>query len=344
MGKNIKKTGTVTRIVLIISIAVLTGSVAVKNIGASSTGGRAGSGIAAGGRPGPAETGSRPSGDDAGKKGMNSQDSSGLNETVFSVITGNPETGVVREFIKVNGDITSENSVEIYPDTSGKLVKRYVSIGDYIRKGDVIAEVDPSKPGTVYEASPVESTITGTVTRLPGSIGDTVGTSSSIAVIGDLSRLQIQVFIPEKEITWIKTGLEGEAALAPYSGEYIPVRITEVSPVIDPDSRTLEVKLEAADEGEHRMKAGMFASVLIYTRTAENVLTVPLEAVLSDGKGEFVYTAVNGKAAVKYIVTGLKSSSRAEVRSGLTGEDSVIVRGQNLVSGGSSVRVIEGGM
>ncbi len=90
------------------------------------------------------------------------------------------------------------------------------------------------------------------------------------------------------------------------------------------------------------MKAGMFASVLIYTRTAEDVLTLPLSAVLSNEKGEYVYTAVNGKAAVKYIETGLKSANRVEVVSGLNKEDSVIVRGQNLVNKGASLRVVEG--
>ena len=331
MGK-IKKTGNITRLVLVLSIAVLTGSVAVKNINAGSQGSR------------PSAQGK--TGIPGGRAGNNKPGEAGMNEaeTVFSVITEKPETAEIREYIKVNGDITAETSVEIYPDTSGKLVKRYVSIGDHVSKGDIIAKIDPSKPGTVYEASPVESTITGTVTRLPGSIGDTVSTASSIAEVGDLSRLQIKVFIPEKEITWIETGLEGKAELAPYKGEYIPVQVTEVSPVIDPDSRTLEVKLAAADAGEERMKSGMFASVIIYTRKADNVLTVPLSAVLSNDKGEFVYTEERGKAAVKYIETGLKSSSRAEVRSGLTEEDSVIVRGQNIISEGSSVRVVEGGM
>ncbi len=196
-----------TRLVLIISIAVLTGSIAVKNLSAGSSSGKPGKPGAASAQPAGARgAASAESSSAAGsmKPGMKG----GGEEAVFSVNTENPLSAEIKEFIKVNGDITAENSVEIYPDTSGTLVKRYVTIGDYVSKGDVIAKIDPSKPGTVYEASPVESTITGTVTRLPGSIGDTMSTSSSIAEVGDLSRLQIETFIPEKEITWIKTGLE----------------------------------------------------------------------------------------------------------------------------------------
>ena len=319
----------VTRIVLIISIAVLTGSIAVKNLSDASAGGRPA------GREKAAASGMK-------KPGMKEAGSDAKDDAVFSVNIETPLNSHVQEFIKVNGDITAENSVEIYPDTSGKLVKRYVSIGDYVSKGDVVAKVDPSKPGTVYTASPVESTISGTVTKLPGSIGDTVSNSSSIAEVGDLSKLQIETFIPEKEITWIKTGLAGAAELAPFPGEYIPLQIVEVSPVLDPDSRTLEVKLAAAEDNENKMKAGMFASVIIYTRTAENVLTLPLNSVLSDENGEYVYTAVNGKAVLKYVETGLKSESLVEIKGGLNAEDSVIVRGQNLVNEGASVRVVKG--
>ena len=260
----------------------------------------------------------------------------------FSVKAENPLRTDIKDFIKINGDVTAENSVDIYPETSGKLLKRFVSIGDYVSKGDIIAEVDPSKPGTVYEASPVEATIKGTVTSLPGSIGDTVSTGTSIATIGDLSKLQIEVFIPEKEITWIKNGLSGTAELAPYPGEFIPVRITEVSPVLDPDTRTLEVKLSSLSDSENRMKSGMFASVLIYTRTAENVLSVPLDAVMSNEKGEFVYTVEGDKAALKYVETGLKSDTRAEITKGLNADDKVVVRGQYLISKGSSVKIIKG--
>ena len=322
-----------TRIVLIISIIVLTGSIAVKNLSGGATGGA--SDIPAGG-PG-------------GKTGTDKIRPVQDGEIVFSVNIQNPERTDIKEVLKVNGDISAENSVEIYPDTSGKLVLRRVSIGDYVSKGDVLASVDPSKPGAVYEASPVESTITGTVTKLPGSIGDTVATSTSIATIGDLKKLQIEVYIPEKEITWIKTGLKGEAELSPYPGIYIPVEITEVSPVIDSDSRTLEVKLAVDDKAgkykfiTEKMKAGMFASVRIFTRTAENVLTVPSDTVLTNEKGSFVYIAEAGNAEVKYIETGLKSGSRVEIISGLKESDPVIVRGQSLISIGSSIKVIGGG-
>ncbi len=263
-------------------------------------------------------------------------------EILSSVNTEKPSRESISESLRVSGDVVAENSVEIYPDTSGKLIKRFVSIGDYVSKGDVIAKVDPSKPGTVYEASPVESTISGTVTRLPGSLGYTVTTATSVATIGDLENLQIQVFIPEKYLAWIKSGLKGEAEFTPYPGKKFAVYIAETSPVLDSDSRTIGVKLSFENFDSKVVKAGMFASVSIFTKVSENTLTVPSSSVLDSGNGNYVYVVQDNKAIIRYVETGLASETKTEILSGIDGKDDVIVSGQSLVTNGASVKIIGG--
>ncbi len=308
-----------TRLVLIACTVILTVSVALNILGS-------------GGKPMQGENGVKPS------VMADSADA----ETVFSVNAENPSRENISESLRINGDVVTENSVEIYPDTSGKLVKRSVSIGDYVSKGDVIAKVDPSKPGTVYEESPVESTISGTVTKLPGSIGDTVTAQSSIATIGDLENLQIQVFIPEKYLSWIKSGLKGEAEFTAYPGKGVAVHIAEVSPVLDSDSRTIRVKLSFDNFDSRTVKAGMFASVSIFTRISENTLTVPSSSVLDSGKGSYVYVVEGDKAIIRYVEIGLASETKTEILSGIDGNDDVIVSGQSLLSDGASVKIIRG--
>ena len=320
MNKKISSIG-MTRLVLIACTVILTVSVAFNIIGSS----------------GKAPQGAK------GMKGPAGSDSAEI-ETVFSVNTEKPSIERIRESLKVNGDVVAENSVEIYPDTSGKLIKRFVSIGDYVLKGDIIAKVDPSKPGTVYEASPVESTISGTVTRLPGSIGYTVTTATSVATIGDLENLQIQVFVPEKYLSWIKSGLKGAAEFVPYPGKEFSVNIAEVSPVLDTDSRTIEVKLSFDDFDSRIIRAGMFASVRIFTRVSESALTVPSSSVLESSSGSYVYAVEEGKAVVRFVETGLESDTKTEILSGLGGNENIIVSGQSLVEDGTSVKVIGGSL
>jgi biotin carboxyl carrier protein len=94
------------------------------------------------------------------------------NETpIFSVRTENAEKRTLRAFLEVNGDIVSGQEADVFPDASGKLIRLYVALGSRVRKGDVIAEVDPSRPGTSYMSSPIHTPITGIISRTPLSVG-----------------------------------------------------------------------------------------------------------------------------------------------------------------------------
>ena len=85
----------------------------------------------------------------------------GETPTVFAVNTTKAVLGQINDYIELNGDVETKSSVDIYADTSGKLVRLPISVGDRITKDQVIAEVDPSRPGSNFVASPVKSPITG---------------------------------------------------------------------------------------------------------------------------------------------------------------------------------------
>ncbi len=57
----------------------------------------------------------------------------------------------------------------------------YVKVGDTVQKDQVIAEVDPSRPGMTFAASPVKASISGTVTQVPVQIGSVVAPNFHIA-------------------------------------------------------------------------------------------------------------------------------------------------------------------
>ena len=129
-------------------------------------------------------------------------------QTVFAVSTTEAVLGQIRDYIEVNGDVISKTTVQTFPDTAGKLSRIYVDLGDRVRKDQVIAEVDPSKPGMKYESSPVKAPITGTVTDLPAQEGSTVGPQMSVAQISKMDTLQVRTDIAERFISDMEVGLE----------------------------------------------------------------------------------------------------------------------------------------
>ncbi|MCF6334646.1 MAG: efflux RND transporter periplasmic adaptor subunit, partial [Spirochaetales bacterium] len=77
--------------------------------------------------------------------------------TVFAVSTTLAVEGEIKDYLQLNGDITASTTVDTFPDTAGKLKNLYVKVGDTVRKNQIIAEIDPSKPGMNFASSPVKA-------------------------------------------------------------------------------------------------------------------------------------------------------------------------------------------
>ena len=250
------------------------------------------------------------------------------------------ERSTVSQSIKVNGDVSAETSVEIYPDTGGRLVSRKISLGDSVRKGQVIAAVDPSVPGQNYSDSPVTSTISGTVIELPYQVGATLSTQTPVATIGDLNDLVILTYIPERYISSLKNGLKAEVGFDAYPGDSFEAEIYEISPVMDADTRTLAVKLRMSEEDE-RIRPGMFATMKLITKQSPHTIAVPSMAVFNYYGDQAVYVITrDGKAERRIVSTGLKSDADIEITEGLTEGEKVITQGLSKITEGSSVRAV----
>jgi membrane fusion protein (multidrug efflux system) len=260
---------------------------------------------------------------------------------VISVNVVKAEKSSIDEYIKTNGDIISRKNVNIYPDTSGKLVRLHVSLGDFVQKNQVIGEVDPSKPGSVYTHNYVKSPISGTITGLPTDIGSTVTTQTPIAAVGDLGNIVIQSFISERFVSKIKIGQLLFFSLEAYPGVTFTAKIVEKSPILDRESRTLEIwaKPEPPDS---RIQAGMFPSIKLITQHKENVIVVPKECIVHSHTSSWVFVVMeNNTARKKMVKTGLESDGMVEITAGLDIGDVIVTRGQYALSDGVSVNIIE---
>jgi multidrug efflux pump subunit AcrA (membrane-fusion protein) len=266
---------------------------------------------------------------------------------VFAVKTADAEKRTLEAFLDVNGDIVSKQEADVFPDVQGKLVHVYAALGSMVKKGDVIAEVDPSKPGTAYRNSPVYAPISGVVSKTPLQAGATVGQSTSIAVVSVINNLEISARIPEREIAGLEAGLSAEVRLEAYPGEVFTATVRRVSPVLDAASRTKLITL-TFDEDDDRINAGMFARIRLNTRTYSDVLAVPSEALVNK-HGEIAlyvprYTAGTPHAERRVIEIGVTIDGWTEIRSGLEEGEAVIVQGQQLLSGGEALRIMGGAL
>ena len=265
-----------------------------------------------------------------------------------SVVQVTPVTlGTIENSVVINGDVLARNQVSIFPTVGGKLVEARIGIGDKVSRGDIVAMVDPSRPGEVYSYNPVLAPISGTVLQAPYSVGDTVSAQSVLYVVGDLSALRVETFVPERFTSSIRQGLGATVSFEAISGETFTAEIDEVSPVLDPASRTIRIRLRFVDRQgkiavDPRIKAGMFATISLVTRTRANVPVIPRTSVINT-YGSWVVFVVdeNNIARRRAVEMGIENEQFFEALSGVEPGDRVVSAGQNFLSDGDLVRIVE---
>jgi multidrug efflux pump subunit AcrA (membrane-fusion protein) len=273
--------------------------------------------------------------------------------TIFTVRTEDAEIRTLQAYLEVNANIVSGHQVMVMPEANGRLVSMRVGLGDVVQSGAAIAEVDPSRPGTVFSLSPVYAPVSGMVVTSPLPVGSTVSTGTALMTLAVDGTIELEALIPEREVGQLRTGLTAEVSLEAFPGEIFPAPVTLVSPVIDPASRTRKITLRF-DRHDPRIISGMFARVRLNTRTYENVVSIPQEAIVEHRGRTVVYVLnvnpegdyANGvpegtpRVEMREVVTGVNVDREVEIISGLEPGEEVVVQGQQFLTDGAPVRVI----
>lgn len=261
-------------------------------------------------------------------------------ERVYAVVTQPASIVKLQDSIEINGEVDVKTNVAIYPEIGGKLVSLTVEVGDRVEKGQVIATVDPSKPGYSYVMNPVKSTISGVVTQVISRVGTTLTTGTGIVTIGDIDNLVIHANIPERNVGELKKNLVADVFFPAYPDTAFKAHITWISPVVDPASRSKQIEL-TLDKKDSRINTGMFPKIKLYTTVYNGYIVVPDDAVVTRAGQDYVFV-VTGESArrvpVKKLITIDNSTIIAE---GLSVGDSVVVDGMDVLVDGSKVNQVE---
>ena len=261
--------------------------------------------------------------------------------TVFAVNTTTAAEGPITNYIRVTGDVHPVSTVDIFPDVAGELKRLHVRVGDRVDADQVIAEVDRSRPGQSFAPNPVRSTITGTVTMLPVQVGAMVGTGSPVARIAQTDQLEIRTAVAERFVSRMRPGMAATVRFDAFPGEQFAARVTEISPVLDAQSRTLGLKL-TLNRRDTRVRPGMFAQIQLITERKEGVVKVPSQTIVRRLGDTFVFVLMDDSQVERRSVrVGIQIDNAAEILEGLSAGEEIIYQGQALLEDGAEVRVID---
>jgi Cu(I)/Ag(I) efflux system membrane fusion protein len=177
----------------------------------------------------------------------------------------------------------------------------------------------------------------GTVTDLNVREGIFVKPATAIMSLADLSSVWLQAEVFESQTDWVMEGQSAEARLNYMPGEVFSGRVDYVYPVLDPKTRTLQVRLRF-DNPDERMKPNMYAQVTIFGKSHPAALSIPREAVIRGQDIDRVVVALgDGKFTVHEVMTGIESGGWLEIIAGLDEGDEVVTSAQFLIDSEASL-------
>ncbi len=189
-------------------------------------------------------------------------------------------------------------------------------------RGNVIAPVD------------------GVLASLTASEGGLVSPNYAVAVIDGAEQMKITVMVSEALVPKLSignaVGVSVSAADAEFEGT---IRSVEKTANQVTKLYTVTVTVPAEVEG---LLSGMFADVTFHTAVSSGAVVVPSDAILTSSDKQYVYVVDGDTARRADITTGLTGSGLTEVTSGLAAGEQLVTVGQQYLSDGDIVRIVEG--
>jgi membrane fusion protein (multidrug efflux system) len=186
----------------------------------------------------------------------------------------------------------------------------------------------------------VKAPFAGRITSRLVDVGQNVNLGVPLFVIADFDPLLAIVHVPSKEFKKLKPD-QNVTIILDSTKQKLEGHIKLVSPVIDPTSGTIKVTVEIPDYPPDT-RPGDFAEVSIVTERRRGSVLVPKNAVFTDRGDQVLYVAAADSTAERRVVAlGFEDDEHAEIMSGVTEGERIVVKGQRSLKHGAPIKVLE---
>ncbi|MDK2799368.1 MAG: HlyD family secretion protein, partial [Clostridiales bacterium] len=203
--------------------------------------------------------------------------------------------------------------------------------------------IETQKEGVMQSIrdSDVKSPISGVIAQKSVEVGEFITQQQPAYTVVDIDKVVVKTSVTEKMINKIAKGQEVIVTVTSLDGKQFKGLVDALSPAVTGQNVGYPVKI-IIDNEKHEIKPGMFAEIKFITDKKENVLLLPIEAVLTHNGDSFVYILEGDKAKKQEVKVGLKDDQNYEIISGVKEGDQVIVKGQHFITDGETVQPVGG--
>jgi len=169
------------------------------------------------------------------------------------------------------------------------------------------------------------------------SLGSYVSPSIVVATMVQDNPLKVEFDVPERYVQFIRDGIEIKFSLG-NSAVQNTAKVYATASALDPDTRTMKVRALFQNPGG-KIIPGTFARVTITFENLPDVISISPQAIVPEMSKQTVFIVKNGKAAKRMIVIGERTGETAEISSGISVGDTLILTGLTSLRDGMPVSI-----
>ncbi len=238
-----------------------------------------------------------------------------------------------------------QEATSLLQNTQLRGTQRY-SAGDHARAQAQLADAQAAVTAahSSYAASNIRSPLSGTVYSIPVSTYDFVPAGEDLLDVADLNRIQVRAYFDEPEIGQLAVGQAVKIVWDAKPNQSWHGHISRApSTVITYGTRNVGEAIITVDDARGDLLPNTNVTVTVTTSQRFNVLSVPREALRTEGASDYVFRVIAGKLVRTPVQVGVVNLTRVEITGGLTEKDTVALSATSNrdLSHGLAVKIVE---
>ena len=203
-----------------------------------------------------------------------------------------------------------------------------------------VAQAKLQRTQTLLHYARIVAPFTGIVTArfvdpgafIPAATTGSTPQSAAMVTLMDYNRVRVQVFVPESEVPFIKNGLPVQVTVEELPGRNFAGTVTRFAHALDEATKTMLTEIELANPSGD-LRPGAYASVRLEVERKSDALLVPVQALVVEKAGTFLFALADNKAKKTPVHTGFNDGANVEVTDAKPDQRVILVGKQTFADG-----------
>ena len=206
-----------------------------------------------------------------------------------------------------------------------------------------VSQADNQRVQALHDYTTVTAPISGVVVWRYADTGALIqgGTNSNsqdlpIVRLSQSTLLRLRLPVPEDDVRYVN---EGDQVLVRVDAinRSLTGKVVRFTRDVNFETRTMETEVDVENK-DLSIAPGMYANTMLRLAHVDNVVTIPVEALVIKGRDHVVYVLDNSShVRIRTVQVGIQGSKLAEIKSGLQPGERAILGGQERYLEGEAV-------